>query len=71
MTVYVSWNGATQVAKWQVVAGPTAGELKPVKTMRRTGFETTIALPSMTGYVAVVALDAHGKQLRASAPTAL
>jgi arylsulfotransferase ASST len=71
MTVYVSWNGATQVAKWQVVAGPTAGELKPVKTKRRTGFETTIALPSMTGYVAVVALDAHGKQLRASAPTAL
>jgi len=69
--VYVSWNGATQVAKWQVVAGPAAGALKPVKTTRRTGFETAIVLPSKTGYVAVVALDAHGKQLRASAPTAL
>ena len=71
MTVYVSWNGATQVEKWQVVAGPTAGVLKPVKTKRRTGFETAIVLPSKTGYIAVVALDAHGKQLRASAPTAL
>ncbi len=24
LTLYVSWNGATQVAKWQLVAGPSA-----------------------------------------------
>ena len=43
--------------------------MKPVKTQRRTGFETAISLPVTSGYVSVVALDAHGKQLRAAAPT--
>jgi Arylsulfotransferase (ASST) len=71
MTMYVSWNGATQVAKWQLMAGPTAGTLKPVATVPRTGFETAIPLPSTSGVVSVVALDAQGKQLRAAAPTAV
>lgn len=69
LTLYVSWNGATQVAKWQLVAGKTAAAMKPVATVRRTGFETAIPLPVTSGSVAVVALDAHGKQLRAAAPT--
>lgn len=71
LTLYVSWNGATRVAKWQLVAGPSADRMKPVNTQRRTGFETAIALPVTSGYVSVVALDAHGKQLRAAAPTAI
>ena len=71
LTLYVSWNGATRVAKWQLVAGPSADRMKPVQTQRRTGFETAIALPVTSGYVAVVALDADGKQLRAAAPTAI
>jgi len=71
LTLYVSWNGATRVAKWQLIAGPSADRMKPVKTQRRTGFETAIALPVTSGYVAVVALDADGKQLRAAAPTAI
>src|SRR5487761_67557 len=71
LTLYVSWNGATRVAKWQLVAGPSADRMKPVQTQGRTGFEPAIALPVMSGYVAVVALDAHGKQLRAAAPTAI
>jgi hypothetical protein len=70
-TLYVSWNGSTQVAKWQLLAGPSAASMKPVKTQRRTGFETAISLPVTSGYVSVVALDAHGKQLRAAAPTAI
>ena len=70
-TIYVSWNGSTNVAKWQLVAGATAAAMKPVATIRRTGFETAIPLPVTSGSVAVVALDAHGKQLRASAPTAI
>lgn len=69
LTLYVSWNGSTQVAKWGLVAGKTAAAMKPVATVRRTGFETAIPLPVTSGYVAVVALDAHGKQLRAAAPT--
>ena len=71
LTLYVSWNGSTGVAKWQLLAGPSADRMKPVKTQRRTGFETAISLPVTSGYVSVVALDAHGKQLRAAAPTPL
>ena len=37
--VYASWNGATDVARWQALA---AG--KAVATAARTGFETRIAL---------------------------
>jgi Arylsulfotransferase (ASST) len=68
MTVYASWNGATQVAKWQVVAGKSKDGLKPVRSRRRTGFETAIVIPAVTGYVSVVALDAGGKALRSAAP---
>ncbi len=69
MTVYVSWNGATDVATWQVVAGPDRGSMKPVTTARRTGFETAITVPTMNGYVSVIALDAHKKQVRSAAAT--
>jgi hypothetical protein len=69
MTVYVSWNGATDVATWQVVAGPDRGSMKPVTTARRTGFETAITVPAMNGYVSVIALDAHKKQVRSAAAT--
>jgi hypothetical protein len=71
LTLYVSWNGSTQVTRWQLVAGATAAAMKPVAAVRRTGFETAIPLPVTSGAVAVVALDAHGKHLRASAPTTL
>ena len=47
-TVYASWNGATLVASWRVLAGPSATSLKPVAQAPRTGFETAIALPAGT-----------------------
>lgn len=71
LTLYVSWNGATRVAKWQLLTGPTAAAMKPVRTVRRAGFETAIPLPVRSGAVSVVALDAHGKQLRAAASTVI
>jgi hypothetical protein len=64
--VYVSWNGATAVDRWQVRQGARAGALRPVATAPRSGFETTIPLPLATGFVAVAALDAHGKVLGTS-----
>ena len=70
-TLYVSWNGATQVAQWQLLAGAKASAMKPVGTVPRTGFETAIPLPVRSGTVAVAALDARGKRLRASAPTVI
>ena len=43
-TVYASWDGATEVAAWQVLAGPSAQHLTPVATERKDGFETAITL---------------------------
>jgi Arylsulfotransferase (ASST) len=68
-TVYASWNGATLVAGWRVLAGPSATSLKPVVEAARSGFETAITLPAGTAGpdVAVQALDAGGNVLGASA----
>src|SRR4051812_28551085 len=65
--VHVSWNGATNVAAWELHAGPSARALAVVGKARRTGFETVIAVPSGARYARVVALDAAGKHLRPSA----
>jgi hypothetical protein len=68
VTVHVSWNGSTQTAYWRLAAGPAKGALTPVKTVRRTGFETAIAYTGGTGYVAVTALDGQRRALATSAP---
>ena len=64
--VHVSWNGATNVAAWELHAGPAAGALAVVGKVRRTGFETAIAVPPGARYARAIALDAVGKRLRAS-----
>jgi hypothetical protein len=46
LTVAASWNGATGVARWQVLAGSSAGALEPVATFAATGFETTMHMPT-------------------------
>lgn len=65
-TVYVSWNGATEVRGWRVLAGPEALSLSTVGVAPRRGFETAIALGRASGYVAVSALDAAGDVLATS-----
>ncbi len=64
--VYASWNGATQVAKWRVLAGSSARHLRTVATTGKSGFETAITLAH--GYKAykVQALDAKGHVLGTS-----
>ncbi len=42
VSVFASWNGAREVARWQVLAGPSAGSLKPVALAAKQGFETRI-----------------------------
>jgi Arylsulfotransferase (ASST) len=64
-SVYVSWNGATQVASWRVLAGSAANALEAVVTATKQGFETQIAIGSQP-YVAVQALDAAGQALATS-----
>jgi hypothetical protein len=68
-TVYASWNGATEVASWRVLAGSSATSLEPVANAPKSGFETAISLPrSVSGpYVAVQALDSAGAVTGSSA----
>jgi hypothetical protein len=66
VTVYASWNGATTVASWRVLAGPAASQLAPVASAPKGGFETAIATPGKPAYVAVQALDAAGAVLGTS-----
>jgi outer membrane protein assembly factor BamB len=63
--VYVSWNGATQVAEWQVLGGSDPANLAPLATVAKEGFETQIAVEPMM-YFAVQALDADGRVLTTS-----
>jgi hypothetical protein len=65
MNVYVSWNGATQVASWRVLAGSAANALQAVVTSSKQGFESQIAIASQP-YVAVQALDSAGRTLATS-----
>ncbi len=66
--VYASWNGATQVASWRVLAGPGAGRLTAVATRARSGFETVITVPQSDEDFEVQALNADGRVIGASRP---
>jgi Arylsulfotransferase (ASST) len=66
VTVYVSWNGATEVDSWQVLAGGSPDELEPAGSAPRKGFETVVTLQSGEPYVAVEAKDGSGRVLGTS-----
>jgi hypothetical protein len=71
-TVYASWNGATSVASWRVLAGPSASTLQPVAQAPRSGFETAISPPLGTsGVITVQALSASGAVIGTAAPQAV
>ncbi len=65
-TVYASWNGATDVASWRVLAGSVPGRLHPVGTGLRRGFESVIKVHTEARYFAVQALDSAGHELAES-----
>jgi hypothetical protein len=65
-TVYASWNGATNVTRWQVLAGPDRAHLTEVAAAPKDGFETAIGLSTKARYVAVRAVDGSGAPLRES-----
>jgi hypothetical protein len=66
IAVQASWNGATAVASWQVLAGASAESLVPVATTPRQGFETTIHVSTTQPDLAVRALSATGQTLGVS-----
>jgi hypothetical protein len=66
LEVAVSWNGATQVASWRVLAGASPAALAPVASAAKSGFQTMIVAPSPGPYVQVQALDSAGAVLATS-----
>jgi hypothetical protein len=70
-TVYASWNGATDVTSWTVLAGRSGASLSRVGSGRRTGFETAIAVRSTGPYFAAQANDARGRPLATSMPVTI
>ena len=56
--VHASWNGATQVASWRVLAGERPDALKPQAVIGAEAFESSTTLPVKHTYAAAQALDA-------------
>src|SRR6185436_2808352 len=65
-TLYVSWNGATEVRGWRLLAGADKTALRPVLTVAKNGFETAIPLRGTAKWVAVQALDDRNRSLARS-----
>ena len=64
--VYASWNGATEVASWEVLVGPNPRKLKSLGSIPRDGFETAMVVRSTDPYVAARAKDRSGRVLGTS-----
>jgi EmrB/QacA subfamily drug resistance transporter len=59
-SVYASWNGATEVSSWRVLAGPSQHDLAVVANAPRSGFETSITVKGHFPVFEVQAVDAKG-----------
>jgi arylsulfotransferase ASST len=70
---HISWNGATRVARWELLEGSTKSHLVRVDVVRRADFETAIRLLTRPSerFAKVRALDAAGAVLGSSAMVAL
>jgi hypothetical protein len=65
--VQTSWNGATEVASWKLLAGSSPSLLTPLTTVPKHGFQTTATITTGAPYIESWALDANGNELGASA----
>jgi hypothetical protein len=68
LVVEAMWNGATNVASWEVMGGTSADTLTTVATGPWNGFNTAFTLGAPVGTVEVIALDASGAVLSTSTP---
>jgi hypothetical protein len=71
VTLYASWDGATEVESWEVLSGPRPGELESLGSVPREGFETAMLVQTSDPYVAVRAKERSGRVLDTSAPVKL
>jgi hypothetical protein len=66
--VHASWNGATGVSSWRILAGADSGALTQRATIDARDFESSTTLPKRYARVSAQALDSSGHVL-ASSPT--
>jgi hypothetical protein len=64
--VWASWNGATTVSSWRVLAGPSAGSLTAQGGAGWGGFETGISVNTGMPVFEVQALGSNGQVLATS-----
>jgi hypothetical protein len=64
--LYASWNGATEVASWEVLAGPAPERLEAVESVGWEGFETAMTVGTTERYIGVRARDGSGRVLGTS-----
>lgn len=70
LTVSAAWNGATQVSRWLVLAGPNRFDLGPVALTAWNGLVTPIAIAANNiRDVRVIALDQRDRPIGASDTT--
>jgi hypothetical protein len=66
--MHASWNGATGVSRWRVLAGERPDALEPRATIPASDFESSTSLPVRYAYVEAQALDSAGHVLGSSRP---
>jgi hypothetical protein len=66
VTVETSWNGATKVSAWRLLAGGSPQRLQSVGTTTAAGFQTTMSAAKSGPYVEVEALGSSGQTLASS-----
>jgi hypothetical protein len=68
--VYVSWNGATDVTSWRILAGRSRRTLKALMSVRKRGFETAIRVRTTQPELSVEAIRGRRRVLAHSAVVA-
>lgn len=63
LAVWGSWNGAIEVARWEVLTGASPDALSGARTVDAAGFETVISVPAGPAFVGLRALDSSGTEL--------
>jgi len=69
--LYASWNGAPEVATWEVLARARPDQLEGLGAVPRDGFETAMFAQTTDPYLAVQAKEQSGRVLGTSAREAL
>jgi hypothetical protein len=67
-SLYVSWNGATDVRSWRVLTGRSGSTLHAVTTAAKGGFETAIPVGAHQSCLEVQAVSRTGRVLATSRP---